>query len=214
MIPSDEPGAASDRRPGRPRTVVIVAIIGLVAGGSLAGVATAAIVGTGTAQLSSPVAEVCGESAEPLVTSYNTQIVEVPWFVRFAVRGKVVHGVVHDDAIGNFTVETGADGTIQSLEAGVPDAPGVRVITTCDSFLRIQEAGDPIGVFWTEYRNDRVRIVGIGFANWLLFAMLRHPVAAAGLSLIGLLAIGLGYYYVRRRQLMRNRGVPGDAGDE
>lgn len=145
--------------------------------------------------------QICGENAQALVTSYNEEIQTVPSFLKFAVRGKEIHGVVHNDTPGNYTFVTGPNGTVQSYTTGTPESPSIRVITSCEAFLRIRAAGNPVGVFWSEYQEDRVKIVGFGAFNWLLIEILKHPLIAGASSLLLLAVLAfLVYYYVRRRR--------------
>lgn len=200
--------------------MVAVTVVGLLAIVSITGVVIGAeddisqAHATGYASLQES-AQICGQSTDPLVTSYNRQITEVPWFVKTAVGGKVIHGVVHNDPTGDYTIETGSDGTVQSVAAGTPVSPGIRVITYCDSLNRMISAGDSVSAFRSEYQNDRVRIVGIGFVNWLFIELLKHPWLSAGISLTFLLlAAFLVYYYVRRRQMSRGGFQPGGGGSK
>lgn len=219
MIPDPFHDVRDGSLPNAVSVLVTFGVVGILTSGLAAGVVVGTGFDTGPSPESTLLAQesvpICGQSAQPLITRYNDNIDEVPWFLSMAVRDKEIHGVLHDDTQGNYTFVTGSDGTIQSHAAGTPASPSVRVVTDCETFTSISSAEDPVSVFWAGYRNDRIEIVGFGAVNWLLIEVLKHPYLAGGISLLTLLLGGsLAYYYVRRRQMLRGSPPTGDGDPE
>ena len=165
---------------------------------------------TVAAQTTGPeAATVCGEPAGPLVERYNSAIADVPWFLKLAVANREIHGVVHNDTVGNYSIVTGPNGTVQTFSGTTPASPSVRILTQCDAFLAVLSAEEPVETFRSEHSQGRVRIVGLDLGSWLLIEAITHPLLAAGGSLLLILLIAAGvYYYVRRRQMMRDAYGP------
>lgn len=168
----------------------------------------------------------CGQSADPLVGTYNENVDDVPGVVRDRVRDTRIHGVVNGPGGGEYTFVTGPDGRIETYSEGAPDDATLRMITDCESLGAIVGADAPADAFRREYRNDEIRFVGVGPVNralvtWLDLAVtggevisrltplgIQTGVTVAALlfplAIVGVLLV-LGYVGYRRFSIVRHR---------
>lgn len=163
---------------------------------------------------------ICSRRADLLIGVFNANIERVPPFLRFTVRDTEIHGVFHNDTQRNYTFVTGPNGTIQSFDAGRPESPGLRMITDCETFTTISAANDPNAAFRSEYRNDEIRFVGVGFLNSIAISLFTlspfvNRIVAEVLSHLPLLllVLVLAFAYVGyRRYSVLSRGREGESG--
>ncbi len=123
---------------------------------------------------------VCGEDIDALVAEYNENVGAVPGFVRDRVSGKQVHGVVNDPEGGDLGLRTAGNGSIVNVSTGKPANPEVRVITDCETLRTVANAENPASSFWRQYKNDQIRIVGVGPANWLAIGAMNRILSLGG----------------------------------
>lgn len=171
--------------------------------------------GGSTASLSQGQPEICDRSAGPFVAAFNENIERVPQFLRAAVGGTVIHGIIDNDTTGNYTFVTGSDATVQSYRTGEPESPDIRILTDCETFTNISEAEEPTSAFWSEYRNNEIVFVGVGLVNRAIVEALTHLPTLVALVVLVLAFVG----YRRVSMLSRSReGEPGlqrtDAGTD
>lgn len=147
--------------------------------------------------------EICEQPPETFVDTYNANVEDVPFFVRFIVRNAEVHGVITGDSVGDYSFRTDAEGRVEAFSAGPPDDPSVRITTSCEAFTRMATGGDPVGTFWGEYREGRVEIEGVGLVNWVVIEAAKHFPWILAFAVIGT----VGYIGYRRYAiLVRRRG--------
>jgi hypothetical protein len=210
--------------PGRERATLVAAVAVLVsttAGivGATAGVAAGtAPAGADTADRqaapgTTPLAQqgndsgteeslvICERESSQFVDALNSGIDSVPGFVRSRLSDSDVHLLVESEGGGDYTMVTDDDSRVTDTSEGEPSSPSVRVVTDCRTFRNITDASDPGSRFQTAYDNDRVRFVGVGAVNWLVFAgaeTATDPLSLTVVLFFFLVLLVIAYLVVRR----------------
>jgi len=144
---------------------------------------------------------ICDRESSQFVSALNSGTDSIPGFVRSRLSDSNVHLLVDGDGGGDYTMVTDSESRVTDTSEGEPSSPSVRVITDCQTFRNITDASDPGSRFQTAYDNDRVRFVGVGAVNWLMFKGIEtatDPLSLAVVLFLFLLLLVLAYLVVRR----------------
>jgi len=190
------------------RVVIFVVVVTTVlvstsagAAGASAGAGTVPVAQQGDDSGAGESLVICDRESSQFVGALNSGIDSVPDFVRSRLSDSNVHLAVDGDGGGDYTMVTDSDSRVTDTSEGEPSSPSVRVITDCRTFRNITDASDPGSRFQTAYDNDRVRFVGVGAVNWLVFKGIEtatDPLSLAVVLFLFLLLLVLAYLVVRR----------------
>lgn len=98
-----------------------------------------------------------------LVTTYNANTDQLPWFVRDQVAGERVELVVHGpDGTSYYHGTVAEDGRITEYAAGQADGPTVRVTTDETTLERIRTAENPAATAVAAYERGDIVVEGVG----------------------------------------------------
>lgn len=194
-------------------TLLVVVAVLVSTSAAVAGATSGVAAGTGTGGVGAvPVAQqgddgggeslvICDRESSQFVGALNSGIDSVPGFVRSRLSDSDVHLAIEGDDGGDYTMVTDSESRVTDTSEGEPSSPSVRVVTDCRTFRNITDASDPGSRFQTAYNNDRVRFVGVGAVNWLVFKGIEtatDPLSLAVVLFLFLILLVLAYLVVRR----------------
>lgn len=127
----------------------------------------------GTVSLTEPDDGICGKSESTLIEAYNENTEQIPGFALGMVTDETIVLRTEDGSQPDYTVITGAEGRISTVQDGPPTDPTVAVETDCETIASIAEAENTDEAFADAYNNGEIAIHGTTIGKTIVVEILK-----------------------------------------
>lgn len=126
-----------------------------------------------TLSLTDPTSKICDRETDHVIQKYENNVERAPGVLSGPITDATIHGIVNNDPVRDYIIETGPDKRISEVKQGVPANPAIEVETDCQTFHKVLDTDDPAATFGTEYDNGNIRVRGVGSINTVLVEVLK-----------------------------------------